>query len=88
MLLAEIGESGQRRLESATAALGGAGLAHEVGEAYARRAGIARIVPGTIDASLAPPFLENETARAVVAGSRQALASIREAILLEAPKAR
>jgi hypothetical protein len=84
MLVPEIGEKGQRRLESAIAEVGGVGLAHEVGEAYARRAGIGNVVPGPIDPSLAPSFLENEAARAVVAGSRSALAAIRSAVFREA----
>jgi hypothetical protein len=83
MLLAEIGEAGQRRLEGATAPIAGVGLAHEVGEAYARRAGMGRIVAGPIDAALAPSFLENEAARAVVSGSRAALAAIRRTVLGE-----
>ena len=84
MLVSEIGERGQHRLEAATAELAGAGLAHDVAEAYARRAGIGVVVPGAIDPALAPSFLESEAARAVVAGSRSALAAIRSAVFKEA----
>lgn len=84
MLLAEIGEKGQRLLAAATADLAGVGLDHEVAEAYARRAGIGDVVPGAIDGALAPSFLENPAARAVVAGSRAALSAIRFALAMEA----
>src|SRR5262249_3284771 len=80
IMLVEIGEDGQSRLEGPTATVGGDGLAHEVAEAYARRAGIERIERGTIDGRLAPAFLENAAARAVVAGSRAALAVMRAAL--------
>jgi hypothetical protein len=79
--LVEIGESGQARLEGGVAAVLGEGLCHEIATAYAARAGIGRLVAGTIDeAKLAPPFLENATARAVVAGSRAALSCLRAAL--------
>jgi hypothetical protein len=81
MLLAEIGEEGQRRLGEATAAVMGAGLAHEVASAYATRAGIGSVVPGAIDEKrAAPAFLELGAPRAVVAGSRAALSAMRAAI--------
>ncbi|HEX9297507.1 MAG TPA: hypothetical protein VF881_16810 [Polyangiaceae bacterium] len=81
MLVAEIGERGQVRLERATAALAGEGLCHEIAVAYAGRAGISRVVAGAIDESrLAPTFVENAAARAVVAGSRAALSSLRAAL--------
>ena len=83
MLLVEIGEKGQRLLEAATADLGGVGLDHEVAEAYARRAGISSISPRAIDNALAPEFVENPAARAVVAGSRAALAAVRAALGME-----
>ena len=84
MLLAEIGEEGQRRLGEATAAVTGEGLAHEVAAAYAARAGIGHIVPGVVDAArLAPAFLEQGAARAVVAGSRAALSAMRAAVFGE-----
>jgi hypothetical protein len=81
MLLAEIGEEGQARLERAAMDLGGEGLAHEIAAAYALRAGAGRVGPGSIDeAALAPAFVEHGPARAVVAGSRAALAAMRSAL--------
>ena len=81
MLVAEIGEAGQVRLREGTARLSGQGLAHEVAAAYAARAGVGDVVPGPIDEeALAPPFLTEPAARAVVAGSRAALASLRAAL--------
>jgi molybdopterin/thiamine biosynthesis adenylyltransferase len=81
VLVAEIGEAGQVRLKAATARLAGAGLAHEIATAYAARAGIGAVEPGPVDeAALAPEFLKLSAARAVLAGSRAALAAIREAI--------
>jgi hypothetical protein len=81
ILVAEIGEAGQARIEVATVALSGPGLAHEIACTYAERAGVSRIVPGLIDErEKAPTFLENATARAVVAGSRAALAALRSAL--------
>jgi hypothetical protein len=78
MLLAEIGEQGQRRLGEGVAAVAGAGLAHEIAAAYARRAGIGHVAPGPVEElQLAPPFLEHDAPRAVVAGSRAALAALR-----------
>jgi adenylyltransferase/sulfurtransferase len=85
LLLVEIGESGQRRLAGATARVGGAGFDHEVAETYARRAGIGEVTDGSIAPELAPAFLENDAARAVVAGSRAALAAMRVALGIEAP---
>jgi hypothetical protein len=81
MLLAEIGEDGQRRLGGAMAAVAGQSLAHEIASSYARRAGIGTIAPGAIDElALAPSFLEYAAPRAVVAGSRSALAALRDAL--------
>jgi hypothetical protein len=81
MLVTDIGERGQARLERATAAVAGEGLRHEIAAAYASRAGMGRVVAGAIDEErLAPGFLENAAARAVVAGSRAALSSLRAAL--------
>jgi hypothetical protein len=81
MLVADIGEAGQARLADAVAPLSGEGLAYDIATTYASRAGIGRVVPGPIDErALAPSFLEEPAARAVVAGSRAALASIRAAL--------
>jgi hypothetical protein len=84
VLLAEIGESGQARIESGVAAIGGAGLAHDIATAYATRAGIGRVVDGPLEPRvLAPAFVEEEAARAVVAGSRAALAALRAVLGIE-----
>jgi hypothetical protein len=81
MLLPDIGEEGQIRLGEAVAEVGGTGLAHEIASRYALGAGMGRIVPGTIDeAELCPSFLETAGARAVLAGSRAALLSMRRAL--------
>jgi len=80
VLLVEIGDRGQRLLAAATAPVGGDGLDHEIAEAYARRAGIGTVVAGDIDSALAPSFLENAAARAMVAGSRAALSAVRAAL--------
>jgi len=84
MRLAEVGEAGQLRLGAATAAVDGEGLKHEIATAYARRAGVGIIVPGEVDDSyLAPSFLQHEAPRAVVAGSRAALACLRAALFAD-----
>jgi hypothetical protein len=82
ILLPEIGEAGQARLAQACAAVGGPSLAHEVAGLYARGAGFADVVPGTIDVdALAPAALvSTPAARALLAGSRAALAEIRRAV--------
>src|SRR5262245_166509 len=70
MLLADIGEEGQLRLQLGTWPVAGHGLAHEIAAAYAVRAGALRLVSGAIDTSeLAPPFVQDPAARAVLAGS-------------------
>jgi threonine dehydrogenase-like Zn-dependent dehydrogenase len=84
MLLVEIGEDGQRRLGAAVAAVAGNGLTHAIATAYAERAGIGKVVAGAIDeARLAPAFLQHAAPRAMVAGSRAALAAFRDAIFAE-----
>jgi adenylyltransferase/sulfurtransferase len=80
MLVAEIGEAGQARLLAATARVAGDGLHHEIATAYASRAGIGTVLAGPIDDALAPSFVSTPAARAVIAGSRAALASIRAAL--------
>ena len=81
MRLAEVGEEGQRRLGDALAAVDGEGLKHEMATAYARRAGVGGIAAGEVDEScLAPSFIEHAAPRAVVAGSRAALAALRDAL--------
>lgn len=80
MIVAGVGEDGQRRILEAQGAVAGVGLSHEVATSYASRAGITRIAPGEIDPALAPEFLELAAPRAIVAGSRAALAVLRAAI--------
>ncbi|APR81366.1 Hypothetical protein A7982_06713 [Minicystis rosea] len=82
VLLPEIGEAGQRRLSASVAAVGGDGLAHEVAARYAEGAGFASIAPGPVDVeALAPAaIVKNAEARAVLAGSRAALAEMRRAL--------
>ncbi len=101
ILLPEIGEAGQERLgrsvarvgrDDATAARDGASaaLAHEVAERYARGAGFARVEPGhvAIDALAPPDVVRDEAARAVLAGSRAALAALRDACGVVDPRDR
>jgi len=83
MLLPEIGEDGQRRLGAAVAQVAGHGLGHEIATAYALRAGMGSVGPGKVDElALAPSFVEHAGPRAVIAGSRAALASLRDALLV------
>lgn len=80
ILLPGMGEEGQERLARATAFVAGEGLAHEVACRYAERAGVA-VAPGPIDRdALAPSALVKHPApRAMLAGSRAALAVLRRA---------
>jgi hypothetical protein len=82
VLLPEIGEAGQRRIEAATAAVAGEGPAHEVASRYALGAGFAAVVPGPIDVgALAPADLVRDAhAREILAGARAALAELRRAL--------
>jgi molybdopterin/thiamine biosynthesis adenylyltransferase len=86
VLLPEIGEAGQARLGEAEAAVGGAGLAHEVAARYAEGAGFGAVVAGPIDVdALAPPaIVRTDAAREALAGARAALAEIRRAVGMEA----
>lgn len=81
LLVAGIGERGQELLAAAEARVEGAGLSHEVAVRYARGAGFARVAPGAIDENaLAPAFVATPAVRAVLAGSRAALAELRRAV--------
>jgi hypothetical protein len=82
VLLPEVGEAGQRRIEASSAAVAGEGPAHEVASRYALGAGFARVVPGPIDVdALAPAGLVRDArAREILAGARAALAEMRRAI--------
>jgi hypothetical protein len=85
ILLAEVGSDGQRRIGESVAPVAGVGLCHRVAELYARRAGFAQVGPGAIDIDgLAPADLvEHAGCRAILAGSRAALAAFRGAALVE-----
>jgi len=82
VLLPEIGEAGQRRIEAASAAVAGEGLAGEVASRYAQGAGFAAVVPGAIDVeALAPADLVHDPrAREILAGARAALGELRRAL--------
>jgi hypothetical protein len=82
VLLPEVGEGGQRRIEAASAAVAGEGLAHEVASRYALGAGFGRLEPGSIDVeTLAPAELVSVApAREILAGARSALAEMRRAL--------
>jgi molybdopterin/thiamine biosynthesis adenylyltransferase len=82
--LPEIGEAGQRRIGLATAAVAGAGLAHEVAARYAEAAGFGAVAPGPVDVdALAPAAVVTDArAREVLAGARAALAELRRAALV------
>lgn len=78
VLVAELGERGQRAISRATASLARDGLAADVAARYAERAGFAA-VSADADAPSAPPFVVEPAARAVVEGALSALAAIRRA---------
>jgi hypothetical protein len=88
VLLPEIGEAGQRRIEAASAAVAGPvsahppDLAHEVASRYAIGAGFGGLAPGLIDVdALAPAHLVTDPyARQILAGARAALAAMRRAL--------
>jgi hypothetical protein len=82
ILLPEIGEAGQRRIEAAPAAVAGEGLSHEVASRYAAGAGFAGTVPGSIDVDALAPveIVVHPGARHVLAGARAALAEMRRAL--------
>ena len=82
ILLPEIGEAGQRRIEATSAAVAGEGLAHEIAARYAQGAGFAGLAPGAVDVdALAPAgIVTSSSARQVLAGARAALAEMRRAL--------
>jgi hypothetical protein len=83
VLLPEIGEAGQRRLQASSAAVAGEGLAHEVASLYALGAGFGCLTAGSIDVdALAPAALvtSGRPAREVLAGARAALAAMLRAL--------
>jgi hypothetical protein len=82
ILLPEIGEEGQRAIEAASAPVLGATLAHDVARLYAERAGFSRFVeaPAELEPGVPRAWVENDAARAVLAGARAALRAIRSAL--------
>jgi molybdopterin/thiamine biosynthesis adenylyltransferase len=78
ILLAEIGEPGQRAILAGRAEVDGPGLAHEVARRYAHAAGFGQVVEAEtpIDARLEPVDVVDPAARAVLAGARTALRAI------------
>jgi hypothetical protein len=87
ILLAEVGEEGQRRIGGGTARVGGDTAAHEIASLYARRAGCARIEPGQVgvDDSAPTSIATTLEARYVLAGARAALAELRRSLETLAP---
>lgn len=86
VLVADVGEAGQRRIQACEARVGGPTLAHEVATLYARGAGVRAVVPGELDvASLAPASCATLEAREVLAGSRAALRALMGAVRAVAP---
>lgn len=82
VLLPEIGEAGQRRIEASSARVAGDGLAHEIAALYAAGAGFGAVTAGAVDvALLAPPdVVASASAREVLAGARAALSEMRRAL--------
>lgn len=80
IMLTEIGLAGQARIGAATAHVppAGDGLRGLVASRYAERAGFAEVRSG--EAELAPSFVTDPAARAVVEGSLAALREIRTAV--------
>jgi hypothetical protein len=72
ILLAEIGEAGQRAIAAATVQLGGPPGARDVARLYAERAGFRRIeeTAGELGASADDAAVLTPAAREVLAGSR------------------
>ncbi len=75
VLVAEIGERGQRAISRATARTAKDGLAGEVAARYAERAGFSELARDT-EPPTAPTFVVEPAARAVVEGALSALAAI------------
>lgn len=80
ILLPHVGIEGQERLAGATAAFDGPGLDGEIARRYLERAGVGRISPGAVAEGLAPAWMRHEAPRAVLAGSRAALAALRSVL--------
>ncbi len=82
ILVAEIGAAGQRALGEARADVGGDGLACEVAERYARRAGFGSIAPApaAIESGVPADWVMDASAREVLAGARAAARAIAAAV--------
>lgn|SRR5688572_21027909 len=75
ILLAEIGESGQRAIAESSAMVGGTSGAHDVARLYAERAGFRRVEDSAaaLDPGIDDGAIVTLAARDVVAGARAAL---------------
>lgn len=81
ILVSEIGQSGQTKIERAVAELPVAAAEAEVAELYARRAGFAEVRFEPATEQLAQTWTaQSLSVRAVLAGSRCALLAIRRAV--------
>lgn len=76
-MLAEVGERGQTRLAEATAHVPAGGLTGEVASLYLQRAGFANVAADG-EPIAAPSFVEDASARAIVAGALVAMREFRE----------
>ena len=79
ILVAEIGDDGQAALGRSVARVAHAGLAGDVARTYAERAGFAS-VEANDEAPVAPAFVVDAAARAVVEGALSALDEIRRVV--------
>jgi hypothetical protein len=80
MLVPGVGPEGQARIARATARVDGVGLSYEIASRYASGAGFARVEPSGAPALFESSVLELDAPRAVLAGSRSALAAIRRTV--------
>ncbi len=78
ILLAEIGEAGQRAIGAATAHVLGPTSAHEVARLYAQRAGFETLAegPAALEPGVPDDWVEAPAARDMVAGARAAARAI------------
>lgn len=90
ILVVEIGEAGQRALGAACADVGGEGVACEVAERYARRAGFGSIGPAPValDAGVPADWVADESARSALAGARSAVRAIASTVGLGGDRSR
>lgn len=78
IILAGVGEEGQRRLAASSATVGGDSLAQRIAATYCERAGFGRVEPGSVEVEQLSPreVITEPAAREVLAGSRAALRQI------------